>query len=149
MADRYAQNYDPTVPTGAGSPRRGDDELRDIKTRIQQSSDDLIKAPGTATAGGTTSTNNTWHSDITASGDANIGGDVTVTGQHTSTGGYTGDLTGNVNGTTATLTGTTTANNFATSNAGESVGIYRIEPATNGDPVAADFAASTNLILQY
>ncbi len=107
-------NFDITTPTGASSPRSGDDELRKIKTYAQNAYNDLTQPAGVGVEH-----TDIYGLDVHASGqfEGNLAGNVTgdvdgnVTGDVlssddtiivdqsektvTATGGFTGDLTGN------------------------------------------------------
>ena len=88
--------FDPTVPTGAQSPRTGDDEIRNIKLFTQNGWNDMT---ATDRQGVGRQTHPLYGTNLNATGT------LSVTGTSTLSGGVTGNLTGNVTGN---VTGNTT-----------------------------------------
>ena len=129
MVDRPS-DFDITTPTGADSPRSGDDELRKIKKYTQNSYNDLVEETGVgvthSTVFGTIITADTrFEGDLTG----NVIGDTTgahngsVGATNTNTGAFTtivasGDITGDLVGNADTASALETARNITLSGDG-------------------------------
>ena len=138
-------SFDPSSPTGAGSPRRGDDEIRALKLGTQEAYNDLHVASGVDVVH-----RRTYHSRMSV----DMGGQIDI-----GTSSIDGPDVQKLSEVTASstelnlldgVTATTPEINVLDRAANTFMGVWAAEPeASNADPVIGDFTNGVNIIIQY